>query len=146
GPTILFALIDPPPGPDRCDEYLVIHTGSGLSNIDDIIVNTNFDFNPFVSGNPNNFTGCIPTVLNPGEPVPPNSILIMQGAFNSDEDDLYDISTLCAQGLPIYVIASSNTNCYFGHFSNNGTQTYSIETPCGNDSFTYTGSSNPSGA
>lgn len=146
GPTILFAMINPPPGPDRCDEFLVIHTGSGLSNINDIIVDSNLGFNPFVSGNPNNFSGCIPTILHPGEPVPPNAILIIQGAYNTYAGDIYDISMLCTEGLPIYVIASSNTDCGGGHYTNSGTQTYGVSTPCGDDSFTYNGISVPQGS
>ena len=145
GPTILFALLDAPTGPDRCDEFIAIHTGSGLSNVDDLVINSNFGFHPYAAGNPNNYSGCIPTILNPGEPVPPNVILIVQGAYNTENGDIYDITNLCNQGLPVYVIASSNTSCGGGHFTNTGTHTYSVETPCGDDSFTYTGVSDPTG-
>lgn len=139
GPTILFAMIDPPSGPDRCDEFIVIHSGSGLSNIDDISISSNIGFfNPYVPGNPNTFTGpCTPTIMNPGEPVPPNAIVIITGAYNTNEGETFDISNLCNKGLPIYVIASSNTTCGGGHFTNSGTHQYNVSTPCGNSEFTY---------
>lgn len=140
GPTVLFAMIDPPPGPDRCDEFIVIHTGSGLSNIDDIQISSNIGFfNPFVPGNPNTFVGpCTPAIMNPGDPVPPNAIVIITGAYNTNDGETYDISNLCNKGLPVYVIASSNTACGGGHFTNTGSFTYGVTTPCGNSEFSYT--------
>lgn len=137
GPSILYGWINPPPGPDKCDEFLVIWTGAGF-NSNSLTVNANGTMGPpWVMGNGAIYTGCGVQPIGPNTVVPKNAILIIQASAIGTE--IIDLSSLCSLGLPIYVIASSNTDCSGGWFTNNytGTPPYTVSTPCGSANFSY---------
>lgn len=121
-PEILYIMVNPDNNQvgspnDKCDEFMVIWTGSGGFSTSDIVVsnlsNGSFQWNNFVAGNPGTFSCGIP--LPPG-PVPPNAILIIQGStFNNL---MVNSDILCASGLPVYIIAQNNVDCVGGWFDN----------------------------
>ncbi len=122
-PAVLYIMVNPDnvqaggPG-DECDEFMVLWTGSGGFNTSDILV-TNLSngaamWDNFVTGNAASFS--CGTALPPG-PVPPNAILIIQSHTTNNIN--VDISTLCASGLPVYIIAYGGTvSCAGGYFDN----------------------------
>ncbi|MBK9981144.1 MAG: gliding motility-associated C-terminal domain-containing protein [Saprospiraceae bacterium] len=122
-PAVLYIMVNPDnvqaggPG-DECDEFMVLWTGSGGFNTSDILV-TNLSngaamWDNFVTGNAATFS--CGTALPPG-PVPPNAILIIQSHTTNNIN--VDISTLCASGLPVYIIAYGGTvSCAGGYFDN----------------------------
>lgn len=122
-PTVLYIMVNPDdaqaggPG-DECDEFLVLWTGPGGFNTSDISVSNLSNgagiWNNFVAGNAATFS--CGTALPPG-PVPPNAILIIQSHTANNIN--VDISTLCASGLPVYIIAYGGTvSCAGGYFDN----------------------------
>lgn len=121
-PEVLYVMVNPDNaqvggGNDKCDEFMVIWTGSGGYTTDDIIVsnlsNGSFQWSDFVAGNEASFT--CGDALPPG-PVPPNAILIIQGATTNNV--IVNSDVLCASGLPVYIIANNNTDCTGGWFDN----------------------------
>lgn len=121
-PEVLYIMVNPDnaqvgSGDDRCDEFIVLWTGSGGFNTSDIIVsnlsNGTFQWNDFVAGTASTFNCGV--ALPPG-PVPPNAILIIQGATTNNVP--VDSDILCASGLPVYIIANNNTVCTGGWFDN----------------------------
>ena len=121
-PEVLYVMVNPDnaqvgSGNDKCDEFMVIWTGSGGYNTSDILVtnlsNGSFQWNSFVAGNAANFSCGV--ALPPG-PVPPNAILIIQGSPMNNVP--IDIDDLCAEGLPVYIIANNDFTCTGGWFDN----------------------------
>lgn len=138
GPQFMYVLIDPPPGPDRCDEYAVIYTGGSGFDAEDIdIINSGGNgMGPYVLGNTAAFTpDCGLIAVGPGDFVPDDAILIIQSSAVGTE--VYDITELCDLGLDIYVLASANTACGGGFFVNNAEATYELEQGCVSDILTY---------
>ena len=146
GPVAMYAMISPQAsGGDRCDEYVVIYTGSTGFNIDDLVVQNAMGgagLAPYVMGNSSVITGggC-ETYITAGDAVPANAIIILQTAATGTTT--YDITTLCALGIPVFVVASANTSCGGGFFINGGGPwSYEVElSGCVSDVFTYSGPS-----
>lgn len=122
-PEVLYIMVNPDNtqvgGPDdKCDEFLVLWTGSGGFSTTDISVtnlgNGSFSWTDFVAGNASSFSCGVS--LPPG-PVPPNAILIIQGSPTNNV--LVNIDNLCNSGLPVYIIANNNVDCTGGFFDNN---------------------------
>ena len=121
-PEILYVMVNPDnaqvgSSDDKCDEFIVLWTGSGGFNTTDIVVSNlsdgTFSWADFVAGDPTGFSCGV--ALPPGE-VPANSILIITGAINNNVFVNSDV--LCASGLPVYIIANDNTTCSGGWFDN----------------------------
>ncbi len=121
-PEVLYVMVNPDnaqvgSGNDKCDEFMVIWTGSGGFSTTDILVtnlsNGSFQWNNFVAGNAATFSCGVS--LPPG-PVPPNAILIIQGSPSNTVP--IDIDDLCAEGLPVYIIANNDFACTGGWFDN----------------------------
>ncbi len=121
-PEVLYIMVNPDnaqvgSGNDKCDEFMVIWTGSGGFSTTDIVVtnlsNGSFQWNNFVAGNAATFSCGVS--LPPG-PVPPNAILIIQGSPSNTIP--IDIDDLCAEGLPVYIIANNDFTCTGGWFDN----------------------------
>lgn len=121
-PEVLYIMVNPDnaqigSGNDKCDEFIILWTGSGGFNTTDITVtnlsNGSFQWTNFVAGNAE-MASC-GTSLPPG-PVPPNSILIIQGS--PVPNLVIDIDDLCAEGLPVYIIANNDFTCTGGWFDN----------------------------
>jgi hypothetical protein len=122
-PEVLYIMVNPDntqvgSSDDKCDEFMVLWTGSGGFSTSDISLtnlgNGTFFWNDFVVGNAASFSCGV--ALPPG-PIPPNSILIIQGSPTNNV--FVDIDNLCATGLPVYIIANNNTDCTGGFFDNN---------------------------
>ncbi|MEO6132108.1 MAG: hypothetical protein ABIQ02_09690, partial [Saprospiraceae bacterium] len=123
-PAILYIMVNPDNiqaggSGDKCDEFLVLWTGSGGFNTSDILVSNlgtgTSVWDDFVIGNAATFS--CGTALPPG-PVPPNAILIIQA--NTTNNINVNISNLCASGLPVYIIAYNGTpSCAGDYFDNN---------------------------
>lgn len=143
GPQFMYILVDPPPGPDKCDEYAVIYTGGSGFDADEIeIVNgVGNTLSPYVLGNSAAFTpDCGVIAVGPGDFVPDDAILIIQSSAEGNE--VYDITELCDLGLDIYVIASDNTDCSGGFFINGADVEYELELDCVSDIVSYSSGTN----
>ena len=121
-PEVLYVMVNPDntqvgSGEDKCDEFMVIWTGSGGFSTNDIVVsnlsNGSFQWDDFVAGNAASFSCGVS--LPPG-PVPENAILIIQGAYTNNV--IVNSDVLCASGLPVYIIANNNNICTGGWFDN----------------------------
>ena len=138
GPQFMYVLVDPPPGPDRCDEYVVIYTGGSGFDADEIEVSNvvGNTLSPYDLGNTAAFTpDCGLIAVGPGDFVPDDAILIIQSSAVGGE--VYDITELCDLGLDIYVLASGNTDCGGGFFVNGADATYELELDCVSDLLSY---------
>ncbi len=127
GPQAMYVLVDPPPGPDRCDEYIVLHTGDTGFIASDVDVENMFmnTLSPYVMGNTSVFTpDCGLIAADASTFIPSDAILIIQSSAIGTE--MYDINELCVLGLPIYVLASNNTSCDGGFFINAGNSLYTV--------------------
>jgi len=144
GPQAMYILIDPPPGPDKCDEYIVLHTGdTGFTASDVEVVNAGGSpMTPYVMGNIAAFTpNCGLIAADATTFIPSDAILIIQSSAVGGE--VYDINELCNLGLPIYVLAWNNTDCSGGFFINSGDQSYTVSlSGCDSDVVSYSNSAN----
>lgn len=123
-PEVLYIMVNPDNAQvggagDQCDEFLVLWTGSGGFDMNDILV-TNLgpgtaQWDNFNAGNAATFSCGVP--LPPG-PVPENAILIIQSSTANNV--MINSDALCATGLPVYIISYTGTvDCMFGYFDNN---------------------------
>lgn len=122
-PEILYLMVNPDntqvgSDDDRCDEFIIIYTGSGgytPNNIEVANLAGGAMWDNFIPGNTASFN--CGTALNPGDPVPPNSILVIQSNFMNNVT--IDLGALCTSGLSVYIIAfNMPPSCNGGYLDN----------------------------
>lgn len=142
--TIVQAYINPFSPGDGCEEVLVLNSGAGI-NIDELQVTLNGVLGgPWVPGNLSKISGCTAISVGPGDWVPPQSFLLIQ--TSAGPGATINCNSLCTGfNMPLFVVASANTDCSFEWLSDtyDGTPEYTVTTSCGSATLTY---STPNGS